>query len=493
MNETYNRPDHKCDAWQRMQRGWEIVSDVSKGTLHLRSLKQRYLPQFPAEHDKLYQNRLAAATLFNAYARTVQGLVGMVFKKNPVLGEDVPAVIRGDAEKNLEGHAENIDLAGTHLDVFARRVLEDAFEGHAFILVDMQQALEPGATLEDEIKSGRRPYWVKYKVGQAVNFLPVTINGRVEIGLITFEEEIREKAGRYGSKAVKQYRTFWLEGNEAGGIVVRWELKKLVREEGKEETFEDAGSGDVRGFTRIPVGVVYGKRTGFLESQPVALDLALLNVKYWQKQSDRDQSLHKCGNPIPLFTGVPEDWDMIVAGSGYGLKLPIDADGKYMEPEGTALDASLEDLKELRTEMAALGLSVLAARPQVERTATETAIDFSQESSELELMARSLGDALELCLGFHAKYLGENSGGSVGVGAHLRTVRLTEAQINAYASMAAQNGLSWQTVREIMQASGALPDTFNEEEEMSRIKDQQKNLGESLLRDFDQGGEGGEE
>lgn len=518
--EQHNNPSCRNRTYDAMMREVKAVRDVKAGGRRLRGEMKRgekgasvseYLPRFPAEHPDDYKDRLSKATLFNATARTIAGLRGLAMKKNPVLSDGVPEAIRGRKElrdeetgevtvQKAEGHAENIDLAGTHLDVFAAEVLEDALtDGHAFILVDMQPALAEGATLADEIRSGRRPYWVRYRKDQAVNWRSAKLNGQLVLGQITFEEKSFEPVGQYGEQEVCRYRTFTLEEDEAGGQRVRWEVKKKRRDEASGvETFEtEDGPAYITGFNRIPVAVVYGRRTGFLESQPPLLDLADLNISYFQKKSDRDQSLHKCGNPIPIFPGFDEDKPIIKAGPGMGIITP-DKESKpyYMEPEGNALEESREDLKELRGEMAALGLSLLEGRPTVEKTASESVLDFSQESSELEDVCRSEQDAFELCLGFHARYLGQKSGGSCTIGAHLKSLRLTQQMIQTLSQMAAANQLSLLTLWEMMERGDALPETFDaktEEERLEKQLDRQaerqrKTLGSALL-DFDKGGE----
>jgi hypothetical protein len=472
-----DRPNYKCPANLEMQPAWTIVSDVEQGTLHIRKQTKTYLPQFPAEHDKDYTDRLNTATFFNAYTRARNGLVGMVCKKSIVFSEDVPRYLRGDTKEKITGHIENIDLAGTHLDVFAKEVLSDAFDGHSFILVDMQKAPEKGKyggklTLEDT--KNLRPYWVKYKASAATNFLPITINGEVEIGQITFEERVGVKAGRYGQKQVCQYRTFELVEREgsapgAGDYIVKWEITRQSEEPGKEGEFVVVDKGTMPNFSRIPVAVVYGRTKGFLKSQPVLLDLALINIKYYQKRSDYDSALHKAGFPIPCFIGVPEDWEMIIVGSGFGLRLPPNAEAKYMEPEGKSLEVARTDLQDLREEMAALGLSVLASRPQAKQTATEAVIDFTQESSELETIARSCADAIERCMGFHAQHLGDKDGGSIEFGTHLKRLTLTPEQVLAYSKMVAEMQLTLDTLWAILKAGDALPVDFNPELEKQKL------------------------
>lgn len=465
--QEFNKPSFRCAAYCAMAKAWKIVRDISAGALHLRDLAEEYLPKFPAEQPDAYRDRLKCATLFNAYSRTVGGLVGMVFKKNPVLSSDVPPEIRK--------HAENIDLAGAHFDVFAKDALTDAFDGHSFILVDMQRPVTgPNATRADEIAAGLRPYWVRYKASQAVNFRPIEINGQVEIGQITFEEQVTEPAGDFGESEGMQYRTFTLEqyvpeGEQAPKFRVAWKLRKKVKGENEEETYPILGEGFIN-LPRIPVAVVYGKKTGFLQSQPPLLDLALLNIKYFQKRSDYDESLHKAGFPIAIFTGLTQETNTLAVGGGLGLNLPANATATYMEPQGNSLKAAREDLQDVRGEMAALGLSSLEGRPQVAATATETVIDFAQESSEMASIARSLSDALELCLGFHAAYLGyEKGGGSVSLGSDLKSLVLSPQMITAYSNLVAEGQMSLLTMWAILSRGDALPEDFDPQTEMERI------------------------
>src|SRR5207253_10847065 len=119
---------------------------------------------------------------------------------------------------------------------------------------------------------------------------------------------------------------------------------------------------------------VYGQQTGFLTRQHVLLDLALINIKYYQKRSDYDASLHKAGFPIPVFIGRNTQQTQLAAGPGYGIDIPMNGDAKYLEPAGNSLEAARKDLEDVRGEMATLGLSVLSARPEAAATATETVI-----------------------------------------------------------------------------------------------------------------------
>src|SRR5262245_21354681 len=113
-----------------MMRGWKIMADTVAGTLRLRDCGPEYLPPEPAEKDDHYRYRRLRAIFFNAVDRSVNGLVGMVFRNDPKLSPNVPEIIRGreagEGQTQLEGHWENIDNAGAHGVVFCKETFTDA-------------------------------------------------------------------------------------------------------------------------------------------------------------------------------------------------------------------------------------------------------------------------------------------------------------------------------------------------------------------------------
>jgi len=85
-----NQPNYCCAAYKTMERAWAIMRDTCAGTLHLRDQGSRYLPMEPAEDTRDFEIRRSRAIFFNAVERTLHGLVGLVFRKEPTLGDDSP-------------------------------------------------------------------------------------------------------------------------------------------------------------------------------------------------------------------------------------------------------------------------------------------------------------------------------------------------------------------------------------------------------------------
>jgi hypothetical protein len=420
--EETNKPDYKNSAHSSMSPAWKIVEDVSGGTAKMRKAGTTYLPKEKGEDTESYRARLDRAVFFNGYSRTRDALVGMVCKHNPDIEEDVPqAIVK---------HLENIDLAGSHVDVFVKELFSDAFEGLAFILVDMQPALPPGSTKADENAAGRRPYWLKYKGCQALNWRTEVINGETVLTQITFEEISTEPQGDYGEQSVFRYRVFRLSDG-----VVSWMLyRKQKAAETAEEVFVEDGKGTVSGPKRIPVAVVYGNRMGMLLSSPPLLDLAYLNIAHYQELSDYREQLHALV-PILVRIGVPvEVQKTLVVGPHSVADVPNDTDLKYISHDGKALEATREGLMDTEQRMALLGLSMLTQKTDASVTATEIRANNLQESSDLATMARSLQDAIETALEFHAQYLGLESGGSIKLGVAETDLALDGSTITALVS-----------------------------------------------------------
>ena len=72
----------------------ELARTLMGGTAAMRAAGTRYLPRWPNEAQESFDCRLAVATLFPAYSRTVQTLTGKPFSKPLAVNDDVPPQIQ---------------------------------------------------------------------------------------------------------------------------------------------------------------------------------------------------------------------------------------------------------------------------------------------------------------------------------------------------------------------------------------------------------------
>lgn len=451
IDELKNSPAYTNDAYKRQSKALEIVSDVYDGTDALVAKGTIYLPQEERESMKAYDIRLQRATFYNAYKRTIAGLVGMVFRKNPVLSAGVV--------REIKFQTENIDLQGNHLDVFSKQLFEKAVNhGHALILVDMPPRLSQGATLADERAAGRRPYWQIYEKGQVVNFQTETVNGKVQLIQVTLKEIARETDGRFGEKRLTRYRVL---------MPGKWEIWEQRGSDQQPILVKDGETN----LSDIPLVPIYAAKRGILESKPPLLDLAYQNLRHYRLTSDLDRILHKASVPILYFVNRDTGKKAETISPDAAIDVSENGSVGWAEITGTSIDKAQEEIKNVEGRMAALGLSVIAEQPKSARTATETVVDYEAETSELASMARSLQDGLEIALDYHAQFLGAKpgNGGEITVNKDFTQLTLDAQTLGFYSNMVAANQLSLETLWSVLQRAEKLPDDFDVEVEKERL------------------------
>ena len=105
-------------------------------------------------------------------------------------------------------------------------------------------------------------------------------------------EEITVPDGLYGEKQVQQVRVL-----TPGAFEIHQKDKK------GDFVLVDEGS---TSLSEIPFAVAYSNRVGVLESRPPLADIAELNLKAFQVQSDLDNQLHISAVPMLAIYGFPQ-------------------------------------------------------------------------------------------------------------------------------------------------------------------------------------------
>jgi len=440
-------PSAMTPAVERQQDSLQLVRDLWGGTRTVRSAAQRYLPREPQEDAQNYMVRLRRSVFFNVFRNTVEGLAGFVFRKDPLMDDDVPPV--------MAEHWENIDNAGTHGDVFARELLVDAMTaGHAAILVEFPKTPEGVTlTLGDEQELKLRPYWVAIKKDAIVSVRMAAVNGIETLTQIVLREQTYVADGAYGVRSQLRYRVLFRDLDTG---VVGWRLEGIT----EEKALVVYDSGTFNNQSAIPIAEV--RTAGSVsawESQPQFLDLAYLNVAHYQQWSDYATSIHKTNVPIFVTTGVDLDGVPLTVGPNVGLNFSApDAKAFYVSHDGAALGASKAALDDLKNDMAQLGLAALSSSKRTAETATAKEIDKSASDAALSVTARGLQDAIEQALKFHAAYLKLPEGGSIQINREFNETRIDAADVMAWATLAEKLGLPLSLVLDALKAGGWIPD-----------------------------------
>lgn len=430
---------------ETMAADWSLASTLMAGTRAMRAAGELYLPKFPAEEDEQWRCRLAASVLFPAFSRTVVTLAAKPFSK--------PITVENDVPSRFAPWLDDIDLQGRKLDMFASDLLVEALgPGLAGILVEYPRA-DGLRTQADERRAGLRPYWIQIRHDQIIGWRAERRDGTWRLTQLRFFEGIEEPDGAWGVTEVQQVRVL-----QPGS----WETH---RKNAKGEwILHESGTTSIAVIPFVPV---YGQRLGFMQGRSPLIELAHLNVKHWQSQSDQDNILHTARVPILAAIGVDNDFPFKV-GASSAVRLPTGGDMKFVEHTGASIAAGRLALEDLKEEMRQAGAELLVLQPG-KKTATQVGAEESVGMCALSKIAESLEDALDLALQFTAEWVGEQSGGHVTLFKDFGVSNLAEASAQLVLAMASAGRLSDETLRSEMRRRGVLSPDVVDAEEAARI------------------------
>lgn len=437
-------------AVQAMESDWAIVRPLLGGTSAMRAAGKRLMPQWPREEEEAYKARLAAATLFPAYSRTVATLSGKPFSKALTLGDDIP--------ERIMGWSEDIDQQGRNLHTFASEVFRTTLGmGISGILVDYPPT-NGVVTQAQEQQAGLRPYMVHIPPGRVLGWKSGRVGGKDVLTQLRLLEVAIEDDGEYGETQIEQVRIL-----RPGS----WEVWRNSTSKPDEWILHSQGTTSLKSIPFIPV---YGERTGFMTGKPPLLEMAHLNVEHWQSSSDQRTILHVARVPILTVIGGDEDTRLTV-GASSAVKLPVGANMMFVEHSGAAIAAGRDSLQDLEEQMRQSGAELLVLQPG-KITATQVNTENAVGMCALQSMTLDFEDALNAALQFMADWVGEAQGGHCKLFHDFGAATLAEASAQLLLQANQAGKLSDQTLFSELKRRGIVAADVEWEDEQGRIQDQ---------------------
>lgn len=470
MSENYDSPAFILPAVAAMQEDWRLVTTLLGGTKAIRAAREAYLPKWPKEDTESYNERLQRSTLLPAFSETVKNMTGRVFARNITLGDEVPDNIR-------QWVTDDIDLQGKNLEVFAAEWFRSGLAyGLCHCVVD-HPSLAPGLTVAQERESGARPYAVIVQPKQVLGWRYKISNGRPVLTQFRYVESVTEDSGLFGIEAVEQIRVL-----EIG----HW---STYRRDGKSGswTLHDEG---VTTLDKIPVVTFYTGQTGTMTAKPPLIELAHLNVTHWQSQSDQRNLLHIARVPILVAVnagdavgpdGAPIPWEMTVGTSAATRLNGENADLKYVEHGGQAMDAGRQDLQDLIEEMRMAGARLLTREGQAVKTAAQANEEAAEKTGALETMGNAFEDAVDQMLQLFADWTKQESGGFATVEGNYDPDYAPEVSLPMLKQMTDAGFLSQETLFNEVKRRGVISDSLDWADELARIKGQRNRIDATVL------------
>jgi hypothetical protein len=393
-NVTFTHP-----LLRRFLRQYEVIRDCIAGEMEVKHRKTKYLPApNPGDNSPSgiarYDGYLTRAVFYNVAQRTVGGMVGQIFLRDPIV--EVP--------KALEPIIEDATGGGVPLQQMAMELAGHALPyGRAGLFIDYPQTNEP-TSLADIMDGSVGPKFIAIRPWDILNWSVTRIGSDLVLNLVVFKEEYFDQTDGYTTVQRSRYRVLRLVNNET------YQLEVYENKLGgaPDQTSIPVGA-DGKSFDRLPFTFVGSDTNDSRVSNPPMYDLCALNIAHYRNSADYEESIFLTGQPTPWAAGLTEEWVKNVMGDKIGLgsraivMLPVG--GSFGIEQITPNTIAKEGMDQKEAQMLALGAKLVEGS-QTQRTATEATYDNVSETSILSQVAKNTSDAIEFALGWAADYVG---------------------------------------------------------------------------------------
>lgn len=413
-NVAFEHPEYRA-----RKSSYELIADCLAGEQTVKFRKQRYLPMPNSEdtsdeNQKRYDAYLTRAVFYNVAQRTLAGLAGQVFLRDPVC--EVPAV--------LQPVVDDATGSGVPLDQLAQEAtgFATAF-GRLGLYVDYPSVQvapiegsdgeePPAATTLAELETGEvRPTIRVVSPKDIINWRVKRRGAKIILSLVVFREDAIIDDDGFETKKKDQWRALRLDEN--GEYVIEIYRNKIGTS--PDETFHprDASGTRLREIAFTFVGSVNN------DPNPGVMpmyDLCSINMAHYRNSADYEEAVYMLGQPTPWFGGLTEQWvkdimgGRVMLGSRAAVLLPANSSAGLLQVEANTMAKEAMDQKE--AQMLALGAKLVEGS-QVQRTATEADHDNTSETSVLSSVAKNVAAGFKWALEWAAVFAGAPEAGIV--------------------------------------------------------------------------------
>lgn len=380
---------------------YELIRDCLAGQRQVKKRGVLYLPD-PDETETdekervaRYKSYLLRAVFYGVTGRTLRGLVGMVFDKDPA--DEIPPLI--------EVVKEDATGSGTTLAQQAQSALADVVAlGRAGLFTDYPKTVAPTTRL-DAMQGNVRPTLILYKPEQIINWRTRTVGAKVLLSLVVIKETYVVEDDGFAETPGTLHRVLRLDDKN----VYQVELYRDI--EGPNlPAFETFTPKDGKGkpFNEIPFSFIGAEDNDPSVDRPPLLDLAELNLAHYRNSADHEESVFVVGQPTPVFAGLTKQWvdevfqGKVRFGSRRAIPLPVNGSAELLQMESNT--GAFEAMEHKEKQMIALGAKLIE-NTGTEQTATEATQDNIMDNSVLGTCARNVSQAYRKCLNWAYQYV----------------------------------------------------------------------------------------
>lgn len=441
------------------------------------------LPKIEGQSDAQYESYKQRARFMNAVRRTVDGLTGLVFRKEPN--------IEGDGVDNF---LDDVSLLKQPMTDYCQSLTTEILIVTAGgTLVDYPEEVK-GISKAQAEKMNMRPMFKFYTAESVKNWRYETKNNVVTLVEVLLEEEYQDEQGI----SRKQYRNLYLKDN----VYVQLLTKETATDMPQVQEIIPTMNNKTINF--IPF-VFHRGKSGLQYDVPVLTDLVDTNLHHYEQEADHAHGLRYVALPTPYVTGADGPPTTGQDGEGNDIKAKMsigpyeflfapDPSSKvgYLEFSGAGLQAIREQLNRLESTMAQQGAKIL--QPETSggfETATSAVIGAKGETSLLARVANTISLEVSTAFQFAAMWMGKTNTDNykVDLSTDFLPVPMTAQDLTALTQSWIAGGISHETYFNNLKKGEVYEGEDSFEDEVERISKQTPPPSAELNEEDDTGDE----
>lgn len=344
---------------------WTLIRDFLSGERKIKDKREVYLPRLPGQSDEEYENYKVRAIFFPAARRTVEGLVGLVFRRKPVVE------LVGPQQEKLRGKLDICTIDGQSFDTFAETVVRE------------QLRMGRYGALVDRYSSGE-PYFAGYRAEEITNWRVQMHNGRrLPTQILLYETTETSALDGFGFDEAYRYRELLLNAEGQYVQKVYGQTNGLFTDVPVEE-YKPVRRGSP--FTQIPF-VFFGTNdlSATVDQSPI-LDIVNLNRHHYLAAAELAYGRHYTAMPTYCVT-APQSKDeapTYAVGPNRVWFVEPGGDAKLLEFTGAGLTYLENATADIERQMAVLGARLLIA-PRSAPSESAEAIEHRERGEQSTL------------------------------------------------------------------------------------------------------------
>lgn len=338
------------------------------------------------ENRARYAQYLMRASFVGYTGRTLNGMMGIVFKTDPKL--ELPT--------GLEYLEFDVDGSDVGIVQQSEQVCRDvASIGRCGLLVDHPQT-DGQVTKAQAERAGIRATINYYPAETILDWGTKRFGAKTKLSYVKLEEEVMERNQEtYECEKKYQYRCLHLSDDQVYSVKIYNDAGELITD----EFMPTMGNGKT--FDHIPFYFAGAQNNRPNVDDAPLQEIADVNIKHYRNSADYEESSFVVGQPTLFISSMNEAWmekfysGGIPFGSRAGIAGPQGSDAKLLQSDPNNMP--MKGMEHKEQQLIALGARLVTSGGQNE-TAEAARIKHEADTSSLSVAVRNVNKAYDNAL-----------------------------------------------------------------------------------------------